>query len=284
MKKKVPLSSKYLKKLFVCLLLILTAWLIYLFFVLQPSNNRDWEFGQKTLPSIQINNNIVKVQNIRDFHFKPKEIASTNYINKTVDINNIDKVWFLVEPFGKFKAVAHTYFVFDFKNESPLAVSVEARREKGEKYDAFIGAFNQYELIYIWSTESDETIRRVIYEDNKLYMYPLKISSNGAKQLFLQLAEQTHSLETKPRFYNTLTSNCTNELAKSASRVKPNAVPLNLALFMPGYSVNELYKLGYLPNNIPLEQLPEKYYVSDFVKRNYDQVDFTNKLRTFLSD
>lgn len=283
MKKKVTYFPKYLKYFLTCVLLILTSWFIYTFVILKPSNNRDWEFGQEKLPLIQISNNIVSVQSIRDFHFKPKEIVSTNYINRTVDINNIAKVWFLVEPFGKFKAVAHTYFVFDFKNQEPLAVSVEARREKGEKYNAFIGAFNKYELIYVWGTESDETIRRVIFEENKLYMYPLKITPDGAKQLFLQLAEQTHNLETQPRFYNTLTSNCTNELAKSANRVKSNAIPFNLALFMPGYSVNELYKLGYLPNNISLEKLPEKYYISDFVKKNYVQADFSNKLRNYLS-
>lgn len=275
--------TKYKIYLSTLLILSICTWLIYIFIILKPSNNRNWEFGQERLASIKIDNNLVTIQGIRDFHFQPKKITSTDYINRTVDINDLEKVWFVMEPFGKIKAVAHTYFIFDFKNQEPLAVSVEARREKGEKYNAILGDFNQYELIYIWGTESDETIRRVLFEENKIYMYPLNISSSGAKELFLQMAQKTHELETQPRFYNTLISNCTNELAKSANKVKPNAIPFNLALFLPGYSVNELYKLGYLPTNVPVDQLPIKYYISNFVKENYNEPDFSNKLRSYLN-
>lgn len=263
--------------------LALIFLLFYFFILLEPSNNRNWESGTEKLPSIRIKSNLITILDVRDFHFQSGKITLTNYISRTVDINNLEKVWFIVEPFSKFSGVAHTYFVFDFKEEEPIAVSVEARREKGEDYSALAGIFNQYELIYIWGTESDETIRRVIYEKNKLYMYPLKISPEGARNLFLQLAEQTQSLELNPRFYNTLFSNCTNELAKSANRIKPNAVPLNIALFLPGYSVKELYKLGYLPKKFSVDQLQQKYFISDYVQENYQLADFSDKLRDYLN-
>jgi len=266
----------------VSLYLVLAFFFIYFFILIRPSNYRDWEFGQENPPRFEVNNNLISVKGVRDFHFEPQKITAINYIDRQVDINNLERVWFLIEPFGGNEAVAHTYFVFDFKDSPPLAVSVEARREKGEKYDAFIGVFNKYELIYIWGTESDETIRRVIFENNKLYMYPLKISEKGAKKLFLQLAETSHNLETTPRFYNTLSSNCTNELAKAANAVKPGAVPLNIALFLPGYSVKELYKLGYLPTDTAVEKLPERFYISDFVRENYNKEDFSKLLRDYL--
>ena len=46
--------------------------------------------------------------------------------------------------------MAHTYFVFDFEDQPPVAISVEARRERGESYDVVRGMFNEFELIYIW--------------------------------------------------------------------------------------------------------------------------------------
>lgn len=260
--------------------------LSHMLFFLKPSNTRNWEFGFEILPQITIHNQFVTITNLRDFEFSENQITP-HYLNKTVDINQLERVWFVFEPFKirpftSFDGVAHTYFVFDFTGQEPIVVSVEARREKNEKYDAFVGMLNQYELIYVWGTERDETVRRVIVENNPLYMYPLTISPDATKKLFLETAQKTQNLETNPRFYNTFTSNCTNELAKVANQVKPNSIPFNLALFLPGYSIEELYKLGYIPNNQPLEQIKQKYYVSDLIRELQNQPNFSQLLRQKL--
>lgn len=269
------------------LLSLITA-AIYFYFVLKPSNSRNWEAGMETLPAVAINGNQVNVKNIRDYHYQGNQTVSTGYIEKTFDVSKLAKVWFVVEPFTikpftGFKGVAHTYFVFDFTDQDPVVVSVEARREKGEKYDAWIGLLNQYELIYIWGTEQDETVSRVTVENNRLYMYPLQISPEAGQKLFLQIAQATHNLEATPRFYNTFLSNCTNELAKAANQVKPNSVPLNIALFLPGYSDEQLYKLGYIPHDKPLEEIQRKYYISDFVSKFYSDSNFSQELRQNLN-
>lgn len=281
------LSRRILLRVFrylgLSILFILALFVFYLFIILKPSNNRNWEFGYETLPTLTINDQSIDIHNLRDYQLRPDKSVSGNYRERSIDPDRIQKVWFMVEPFGKFSAVAHTYFTFDFQNEDPLVISIEARREKGEQYEAFRGAFNNFELMYVWGTEGDETIRRIVHEHNKVYMYPLNISQNGAMQLLAQLASETHKLETRPRFYNTIVSNCTNELAKAANRVKPGTIPFNLGLFLPGLSVNELYKLGLIPNNIPLEKVMEKYFISDFVNRSYTDSDFSSKLRSFLN-
>ena len=254
---------------------------------MQPDNNRNWEVGMDRLPQITIKGNSVEVDDTRDFHYMLGSPVSANYVNRIFDMNKIERVWFVqepftIKPFTGFKGVAHTYFVFDFSDQNPVVISVEARREKEETFDAWRGLLNQYELIYVWGSEEDETVRRVIAEHNKLYMYPLTISNNGAKQLFLQLAQASLNLESQPRFYNTLTSNCTNELAKAANQVKANAIPFNIALNFPGYADEELYKLGFIPNNIPFEDLKRRSYISDIVGKNYNKADFSRQLRIGL--
>lgn len=277
-------------KLLVLILLLITTPLIYFFFILKPSNQRNWVEGMDVLAQVNINNNQVTIKNIKDYRFARGQIPSPNYQDRIVNVKDIERVWFvfepfIVKPFTNFKGVAHTYFVFDFKNAEPIAVSVEARREKGEKYDAFKGLLNQFELIYIWGTEGDLTVRRVVMENNPLYMFPLKISQNGVEKLFLQLAETTHQLESQPRFYNTITSNCTNELAKAANSIKKDAIPrFNRALVFTGYSVEELYKLGFLPTDTSLEELKQKYYISDIVKEIYMEPDFSSQLRLRLQE
>jgi hypothetical protein len=262
-------------------------WLVCVGFLLQPSNQRDWEFGMERLPQLTIHGGTVRVQGLRDFRYTPSGTHSSNYVDRVFEADRIERVWFVKEPFTiapftRFKGVAHTYFVFDFQDQPPLVISVEARREKGETYDAVRGLLNQYELIYIWGTEHDQTGRRAVLEQNRLYMYPLTIPAESARALFLQLAEASQQLETRPRFYHTLTSNCTNELAKAANQVKPGAIPPNRALLFPGHSDEVLHRLGFIPNDLPLESVSQAYYISDLVLANYGHEDFSRLLRLEL--
>ena len=114
-------------------------------------------------------------------------------------------------------------------------------------------------------------------------MYPLDIPIDAAQRLFLNLAEVSQQLESQPRFYNSLTSNCTNELAKAANMVRPGTIPPNIALVLPGYADKVLYDLGFIPHDQPLEEVRRKYYVSDIVKATYEQPDFSSLLRSQLS-
>lgn len=276
--------AKYLLLLF---LLSFVVFLFYFFVYLQPSNSRNWEEGFETLPSVSINENQVTIAKLRDYHYEPGKITSRDYVSKTFDVRELERVWFVfepfqIQPFTDFKGVAHTYLVFDFKNSDPVALSVEARREKGEQYSAWLGLLNKFELFYVWGTEVDQSVRRVIVENNKLYMYPMQISKESAQGLFLELANATQRLESHPRFYNTFANNCTNELAYSANKVKSNLFLLNRSLFLPGYSVDELYKLGLIPTNLSKDDLNQKYFISDLIKKFYLEKDFSKKLRENL--
>lgn len=254
----------------------------FIYLVLKPSNDRNWEVGFDKLTQVNISGSIVDFKNIRNYKYSQNGIESFDHIDRQVDASKITRVWFVVEPFGSLKAIAHTYLVFDFEEGDPIILSVEARREKGETYDAFTGMFNQYELIYLWSTESDQTIRRVILENNKLYMYPLNISQDKAQTFFLDLAKRTHELESTPRFYNTLFANCTNELFKTAKGSFNGIFPVHISYFMPGYSHYMLYNNELIPNDKPVDEIQQQYFISDNVKEVYNQEDFSKALRSTL--
>jgi hypothetical protein len=237
------------------------------------------------LPDITISDSSIVVDKVRDFDYAS---GSFNYTARTLDVNAITNVWFVQEPFDiepfRFKGIAHTYFVFDFAEQAPVAISVEARREKDEAYNAGRGLLNQYEMIYIWGAEEDLTVRRAVLGGNHLYMYPLTMSTTAAQQLFLQLAHASQQLEAHPRFYNTLTSNCTNELARVANTMQPGAIPRDIALIFPGFADELLYKLGFIRNDVSLAELRERYYISDFVKRSYEEEEVSGLLRANLQD
>jgi hypothetical protein len=268
---------------------VLLLWLVYRLFVLQPSNQGEWEYGMDTLPHITISGSEVNVEHVRDFRWSADGPLSSGYVNRSFNVDRLERVWFVEEPFTiapfySFNGIAHTYFVFDFQDQAPVAVSVEARRKQGQTYDAVRGLFNEYELIYIWGTEQDVTGRRAVLERNQLYMYPVVGSSmDSARRLFLDLAEVSQQLETQPRFYNSLTSNCTNELAKVANQAEPGAIPPNIGLIFPGYAVGVLYDLGFIPRDAPLETVRERYAITSAVEATVDQPDFSLLLRSRLN-
>jgi hypothetical protein len=264
------------------------GWLAYRLLVLQPTNSRDWEYGMQVLPHITVNGDRVDVQHVRNFHWATDGSSTSEYVDRSFDVQKLGQVWFVEEPFTippftGFTGVAHTYFVFDFQDQAPVAISVEARRARGQGYDAVIGTFNEYELIYVWGTEQDLTGRRAVVEKNRLYMYPLVGSIESARRLFLQLARTSQQLESQPRFYNSLTSNCTNELAKVANEAQPGAVPPNIALVFPGYAASYLYDLGFIPTDAPFEAVRQRYAITDAVTATIDQPDFSRQLRLRLN-
>ncbi len=267
------------------ILLTIGVILIYIFAVKQPSNERNWEVGFQTLPHFTISDSTVSIANVRDQEYIHGTEFKQNYFNKSYDAKNITRVWFLVSKFNGFHGldgIAHTHFMFDMKDSEPITVSVEARREKGEKYDIVGGLFNNFELMYVWASERDSLIRRTKISKDRVYMFPLVLSAEASQRLFLQLAQRAQKLETHPRFYNSFSSNCTNELAKSANEVKPGTIPWNIAYLLPGYAPKELHKLGYITGEGTIEEIENRHYITDFVSEHYNDPLLGKHLRESL--
>jgi hypothetical protein len=159
-----------------------------------------------------------------------------------------------------------------------VAISVESRRERGEQYDAIHGLFNEYELIYIWGTEADLTGRRAVLEKNQLYMYPLLGSMDSARKLFLDLAEVSQQLETQPRFYNTLTSNCTTIVFELARRLSP-ALPLDYRLLLSGYFADYVFDHGVLTPGYSFAQLRQAGRITELALEGSAQDDYSRLIR-----
>jgi hypothetical protein len=264
-------------------------WLVAVFVLRQPSHDRDWEFGFERLPSVTVEDGVLSVRNLRDYRLGEDGVVRPKFVNRTVRLSDIERAWFLVEPFPAlpiqgFKGVAHTYFAFDVRGQPPITVSIEARRERGEAFGVGRGLLNELELMYIWATEEDTTLKRVLDQDNDVYMFPLLIPRESVVRLVERLAATTAELEREPRFYNSFTSNCTTELAMAANSVRPGAIPVSVAWWLPGYSVDQLYELGYIPHDQSLEQIRSRYYISDIVRQIHADPDFSARLRASLTD
>lgn len=253
---KIPVYSLYL---IIFIIFAIGAFLIYTYAFKKPSNSRNWESGFEKMPSAVFNEDeTVTIKDIRDWTYDENGPITYDYISKTYDPSKIKNVYFLMEPFSKWKAIAHTFMEFEFEDGDKILVSVEARREVGEDFNAFYGLFNNYELINVWGTERDLVGRRLIVEKSDTYKYKVVLSDQYAKNIFIELAKETARLKDTPEFYNTFSDNCTNRLAKAANAIKPGVVPYDLSWVLPGNSVKFLYKIGFIETS----EVTDKYKIS----------------------
>jgi hypothetical protein len=256
-----------------------------------PSLDREWSEDSKILPSISINENILEIKNIRDWRYDSEKVISKDYYDESFNLDKVEKVYLLLNPFGKWDGIGHSFFVFTFEDGKEISVSVEARRESDESFNSIKGLFNNFELWYAFGSSADFVTRRAVhYEDSELNMYPLIIKKESARALLLDLAQTAQKLETEAQFYNTLTSNCTNLLMDSANKVKKGSVPWHYSRLFTGFADDYIYDLGFIPNDQSFEEINKKYRIDKQVQeidsnlKNYSREQFWQAINESIKD
>lgn len=262
---------------------IFVAFLISLLCVYtftEPSNLRDWNDDQDTLPYADIEADSVTVHNIRNFTYTSTTSYTKAYYDKTYDLSRLKKVWYIVEPFEGVPGSAHTFLSFEFEGDEFLAISVEIRKEKGESFNPLLGLLNRYELMYVVADERDVIQLRSNFRNDPTYVYPVRTSEAKARALFLDMMNRVNALYATPEFYNTLTNTCTTNIAGHVNEVTPRKVPFfSLRILFPAHSDKLAYDLGLLDTDLTLEKARSRYLINDRAKKYADSPDFSRRIR-----
>lgn len=206
-----------------------------------PRLDRDWTENLAVMPKVTIDGDSFALDPVMDWTYTADGPAQKNVTTFAGRISEVKNIWFMVEPQPGQPYAAHTLLLFEFPDDRIVALTVEARLEKNERYDATLGMLNRYELAYMWNTAKEVLERRAVYLDKDIYIYPLALSAEQKPAFLRGLLERTIDIQTHPRFYNTLTSNCTNELAKAAR------LSWHPSWILTGYSPQRLYDLKMIP-------------------------------------
>ena len=245
-----------------------------------PSNDREWQADAAELAYFTIEGDRVTAHNIRNNVYRTDSEFTPAHYTKTYDLSKLDSVdLFAVYWMGP--AIAHTIVSFGFGGEDFLAVSIEARKEVGEGYSTIKGFFRQYELLYVVADERDVIRLRTNFRKDPpedVYRYRLRGSPESARRFFLDYVQTINELKERPRFYNTLTANCTNVIWVHA-HVNPGRVPFSWKILASGYVPEYLYEQGKLDTSVPFAELTRQAYVNP-VARTLDAVpDFSQRIR-----
>ena len=268
----------FFKYLLILISLLVLAYVI-LILIVRPSLTRDWSPDQMVLARAEVTDNLVRIENIRNIDYRSTTDYDVHYYDKTFDIDKLDSVWFMVEPFsGHGAGAAHTLVSFGFGGEY-VAISVEIRKEKGEKFSPVSGVLRQYELVYVIADERDVIKLRSNYRHDDVFLYPVQTSKENMKKLFLSMIERANSLATEPEFYNTLTSTCTTNIVMHVNDIVPGRIPLSYKVLMPAYSDELARDIGLIDNTISIEELRAKYQINEKALKYADDPLFSQKLR-----
>lgn len=271
----------------IVVLLILVIGIGIFFSSMEPRNDRVWLDEYEKTAVADVSTSSVTIHNVRDWVYTD-EILSKDWTDVSVDPRTITSAWFIVEPFGGIEGVGHTFLSFEFENGTFLSFSIQARQEMGEDYSAIKGAANSYELAYQWGTERDFIARRLLYLQHDIRVYQLEISPEDSQRLFHAVIEETNDVATTPRFYNTLTANCTNLLAKSVNKHYPDRLPYDISWNLTGYSDLYLIQQGLIKSfgspeatRAAADLTPHRESVTDIATT--PPKEFSASIRAFLT-
>jgi hypothetical protein len=215
-----------------------------------PSHQRDWDDLHKALPTVSWSSKTAfTIRNVRDWSWNADRPVRKRWRTETHDLRNVRAIWFFVEPLSFATKLAHTFITFEMERGGRpafLSVSVEARREVGETYSPTKGLFGAYELIFAWSSEKDILVDTGYRLGHDLRMYRVNVTPAQAEVILRGFLDRTNEIARTPEFYDTLTHNCTSELAAVVNREFERSIPQSSATVLTGTAARYLHSLGYL--------------------------------------
>ncbi len=227
------------------------TWLIGLgwFFSIEPQQDRDWmaEVDQQVAYERDATNpDLITLTNVRNFDWRTDEDATEHWETRTIDLSKLSGVD-VTNSYWMGPLIAHTLVSFRFEDDRPLAFSFEIRKENGESFSALAGFFRRYELSLIAAEERDIIYTRSNARGEQVYLFPISnLQQHEVRSLFESYLTAMDELNTKPAWYNTLTSNCTNIIFYMARIVSGDRLPWDYRIWVSGWLPNYLYDVGML--------------------------------------
>lgn len=248
----------------------------------QPSHERDWIPELARLPSIARAGEMLTVSNLRDFRWRTEEDYDQRWEKRHYNLAAITGAdAFLTYWSGE--AIAHLMISFTFSDSVPLTISIEVRREKGEDWSALAGFFRSYEMAYVAADERDIVGLRTHARREDARLFRLSASATQARDLLVAYIADINDLAAKPRWYNTLTTNCTTVVYHLVGSVAPGwtfSLPLDPRVLLSGYLPGYLQQIGAIRQDVPLEELVRAARIGEHARTlSLDDPQFSAKIR-----
>lgn len=233
------------------------------FLAMPPKNDRNWNPEVARILDYEQNGNLITLHNVRNFNWHDEQTYDVRWETRQYDLSQIESMDMVLSYWAGNK-IAHTLVSFGFKDGTKLSFSIEIRKEAHEEFSTIGGFFRQYELALIAADEKDIIYTRSNIRNERVYLYPVKISQPALQKLFVSYLKKGKALQDHPRWYNTVFSNCTTLIFDMVNAIHP--LPADYRLIVSGMLPNYLYDIKALDQNYSLAQWYRMAFANPKVK------------------
>ncbi len=253
------------------------ATLLSWWHTLQPSNLRTWADDVAHMTQGQVIDERLQLDNVRNFRWRSDQDYDISWERRDYDLRHLQSVDLLTSYWGM-PAIAHILVSFGFEDGRQLVFTVETRKEKGETYSMLGGFFKEYELSIVAADELDAVRVRTNVRDEDIYLYRIDMPQPVMRELLLTYVKQANTLVERPRFYNTLTANCTTIVFDMAQSII-GGLPVDQRLLLTGYLPGYVHDVGGLQKGYSLGELRNRGRITERAKQADDAPDFSLRIR-----
>lgn len=259
------------------LYLVLHGELLLWWSGIEPSHQREWadEVAQMTTGEVQGNRAIL--HNVRNFNWRSATDYDVRWESREYDLQRLRSVDMISSHWGM-DSIAHVLVSFGFDGGNFVTFSVEIRKEKDEEFSELGGFFKQFELSILATDERDAVAVRPNIRGEDTYLYRIAMPAQVRRALFLAYVEQANTLAAAPRFYNTVTVNCTT-LVYTMLRQIVGGLPLDPRLLLTGYLPSYIKARDGLIDGFELEELRQLGRISQRSQAAAGRSDYSQQIR-----
>ena len=244
---------------------------------LPPSNDRVWADDVARVMTGSVDGDRVVLHDVRNFDWRSDTDYTQRWETRSYDLATLQSVD-LIMSYWKYPAIAHVLVSFGFAGGDHVAFSVEIRREKGEVYSEIGGFFKEFELSIIAADERDVVRLRTNVRGEEDYLYRLRLSPANMRSLFLAYIAEANRLKNTPRWYNTVTVNCTMLVYHMMTRIVGH-LPLSYRLLLSGYLPEYVYEVGGFERRISLDELRSRGRITERARTSDRSDSFSADIR-----
>lgn len=247
---------------------------------IKPSHDRVWADDVARMVTGRVEGSVVTLDQVRNFDWRSDADYTQRWERRSYDLKQLRSVD-VAMSYWMGPAIAHTLVSFGFADGRYLTFSIEIRKERGESFDAIAGFFKRFETVLIAADERDILRVRTNARGEDMYLYRLKMPPEVMRSLFMSYLDEGALLKRAPRFYNTLTANCTTIIFEMARRIDPG-LPLDWRLLASGYLDRYLYDIGALAGQSGFDALRQQAHITAKARAADKATDFSDRIRLHL--